>query len=86
MNMFIAIKYKMEARICLKYDILASVLFLSLLPYIVLCKSSDNLIKLAGNSMLQNNEKGIGDAGNINAEEYSSPIPTKHLKLDKVSS
>ena len=76
----------MEARICLKYDILASVLFLSLLPYIVLCKSSDNLIKFAGNGMLQNNEKGIGDAGKINAEEYSSPIPTKHLKLDKVSS
>ena len=76
----------MEARICLKYDILASVLFLSLLPYIVLCKSSDNLIKFAGNSIMQNNEKGVGDAGNINAEEYSSPIPTKHLKLDKVCS
>lgn len=71
---------------CLKNNILASVLFLSLLPYIVMCKSNDNLIKFAGNSMLQNNKKGIEDAGNINAEEYSSSIPTQQLKLYKVSS
>ena len=71
---------------CLKNNILASVLFLSLLPYIVMCKSNDNLIKFAGNSMLQNNKKGIEDAGNINAEEYCSSIPTQQLKLYKVSS
>ena len=86
MNMFIAIKYKMEALICLKCDILVSVLFLSLLPYIVLCKSNDNLIKFAGNSMLQNNKRAIEDAGNINAEEYSSSISTQLLKSDKVRS
>ena len=76
----------MEALISLKHDILASVLFLSLLPYLVFCKSNDNLIKFSGNGMLQNNKKGIEDAGNINAEEYSSPIPTQHFKSDKVSS
>ena len=76
--MFIAIKYKMEALICLKNNILASALFLSLLPYIVLCESNDNL--------LRNNKKGIEDAGNINAEKYSSPIPKQHINLDKVSS
>ena len=70
---------------CLKNDILASVLFLSLVPYIVLCKSNDNPIKFAGNRMLQNIKKGIEDGGNINSEEYSSPIPTQHLKSDKVS-
>ena len=86
MNMFMAIKYKMEALICLKNDILASVLFLSLLPYIAMCKSNDNLIEFAGNRMLENNKKGIEDTGNINAEEYSSPIPIQHLKSDKVSS
>ena len=76
----------MEAMIGLKYDTLASVVFLSILPYIVLCKSNDNLIKFAGNRMLENNKKGIEDTGNINTEEYSSPIPTQHLKPDKVSS
>ena len=68
----------MEALNLLKNDILASALFLSLLPYIVLCESNDNL--------LQNNRKRIEDAANINAEEYSSLIPTQHLKLDRVSS
>ena len=84
--MCIAINNKMEALIFWKYDILASVLFLSLLPYIVLCKSNDNPIGFTGNNMLQNDKKGIEYAKNAIAEESSSPIPLQHLKSDKVKS
>ena len=68
--------------ICFKYDNLASVLLVSLLPYIVLCKSNDNPMKYKGNNMLRKNGKGIEDANNIIAEASSSPIP---FNSDKVN-
>ena len=69
--------------ICFNYDNLASVLLVSLLPYIVLCKSNDNPIKHTGNNVLRKNVKGIEDANNIIAEVSSSPIP---FNSDKVNS
>ena len=61
--------------ICFKYCNLASVSFVLLLPYIVLCKSNDNPRKYTGNNMLRKNGKNIEDANNnLGAGDYE-PYP-----------